>query len=49
MLGAALGYGMSCKDAFLAITTGVVLLEVVSALIGIAGQRKGLSMSMLVQ
>jgi cytosine permease len=47
MLGAALGFGMSFKEAILATILGSVLLEVISCLIGIAGCREGLSTSVL--
>ncbi len=47
MLGAALGFGMSFKEAMLATILGSVLLEVISCLIGIAGCREGLSTSVL--
>ncbi|WP_448952318.1 purine-cytosine permease family protein [Labrys neptuniae] len=47
MLGATLGYGMSFWDAFLALTLGAVILEVVAIFIGIAGQREGLGTVML--
>lgn len=43
MMGAALGVGMRFWDAFWAILLGTVLLEIVSALIGIAGAREGVS------
>jgi len=47
LLGATLGFGMSFWDAFWAITLGAVILEVVSILTGIAGQREGLSTTVL--
>jgi Purine-cytosine permease and related proteins len=47
VLGATLGIGMTFRDAFLAFTLGAVILEVVIFLIGFAGQREGLSMTML--
>ncbi|MFI6520552.1 purine-cytosine permease family protein [Spirillospora sp. NPDC050679] len=47
VLGATLGLGMGFWDAFLAFTLGAVILEVVIFAIGAAGQREGLSMTML--
>ncbi|OCC05597.1 allantoin permease [Labrys sp. WJW] len=47
MLGATLGYGMTFWDAFLALTLGAVILEIVAIFIGIAGQREGLGLVML--
>ncbi|ADU51961.1 permease for cytosine/purines uracil thiamine allantoin [Thermaerobacter marianensis DSM 12885] len=47
LLGATLGFGMSFWEAFWAITLGAVILEVVSILTGIAGQREGLSTTVL--
>jgi cytosine permease len=47
LLGATLGFGMNFWDAFLALTLGAVILEVVAIFTGIAGQREGLSTSML--
>lgn len=47
ILGAFLGYGMSFWDAALASFLGMILLEVITLLIGIAGSREGLSTSML--
>ncbi len=47
MVGAALGYGMTFWNAFLAITLGSVLLEIITVLLGIAGVREGLSTSVL--
>jgi cytosine permease len=47
LLGAALGYGMDFWHAFLALTFGSAILELVSILIGIIGQREGLSTSVL--
>lgn len=47
MVGALLGYGMTFKDAFLALTLGAVILEIVSIFVGIAGQREGMSTAML--
>ena len=43
LLGSALGFGMTFWAAFWALTFGSVILELVSILIGIAGQREGLS------
>ncbi len=47
LLGAALGFGMTFWSAFWALTLGAVVLEIVSIIIGIAGQREGLSTSLL--
>ena len=47
VLGASLGIGMGFRDAFVAFTLGAVTLEVVIFLIGLAGQREGLSMTLL--
>ncbi len=47
LLGATLGFGMTFWSAFLALTLGAVILEVVAILVGIAGQREGLSTSVL--
>lgn len=47
LLGATLGYGMSFWNAFWALTLGAVILEIVSIIVGIAGQREGLSTPLL--
>jgi cytosine permease len=47
LLGATLGFGMTFWSAFLAMTLGAVLLEVVAIFTGIAGMREGLSTSVL--
>ncbi len=47
LLGATLGFGLDFWQAFLALTLGAVILEVVAIFTGIAGQREGLSTSML--
>ncbi|WGW12074.1 cytosine permease [Saxibacter everestensis] len=47
VLGATIGLGMTFKDAFLAFTLGAVILELVIFAVGLAGQREGLSMTML--
>ncbi|WP_219414503.1 purine-cytosine permease family protein [Pseudonocardia nigra] len=47
LIGATLGFGMGFWDAVLAITFGAVILEVVTIFTGIAGQREGLSTSVL--
>lgn len=47
VLGATIGLGLRFWDAFWAFTLGAVVLEVVIFLIGLAGQREGLSMTML--
>ena len=46
MLGAALGYGLTFWDAFLATMLGSVLLQVVSWALGTAAAREGLSTSL---
>jgi cytosine permease len=47
LLGATLGFGMDFWQAFLALTLGAVILEVVAVFTGIAGQREGLTTSVL--
>lgn len=47
LLGATLGFGMGFWEAFLALTLGAVILEVVAVFVGIIGMREGLSTSML--
>ncbi|WP_037361801.1 purine-cytosine permease family protein [Amycolatopsis orientalis] len=47
LIGATLGFGMSFWHAVLAITFGAVILEVLTVFTGIAGQREGLSTSVL--
>ena len=47
LLGATLGFGMDFWNAVLAITLGSVILEIVTIFTGIAGQREGLSTSVL--
>ena len=47
MLGAALGYGMTFFDAFLATMLGSVLLQVVSWALGTAAAHEGLSTSLI--
>jgi cytosine permease len=47
LLGATLGFGMDFWQAFLALTLGAVILEVVAIFTGIAGQREGLTTSLL--
>lgn len=47
LLGATLGLGMKFWDAVLAITLGAIILEVVAILVGIAGQREGMSVTVL--
>jgi cytosine permease len=47
LLGATLGFGMTFWSAFLALTLGAVLLEVVAIFTGIAGMREGLSTPVL--
>ncbi|GAA3660376.1 cytosine permease [Nonomuraea antimicrobica] len=47
LLGATLGFGMGFWQAFLALTLGAVILEVVAVFVGVIGVREGLSTSML--
>lgn len=47
LLGAVLGFGMDFWSAVLAITLGSVILEIVTIFTGIAGQREGMSTSVL--
>ncbi|MFH8531635.1 purine-cytosine permease family protein [Streptomyces tendae] len=47
LIGATLGFGMTFWNAVLAITLGAVILEVMTVFTGIAGQREGLSTSLL--
>ncbi|PRX50410.1 cytosine permease [Prauserella shujinwangii] len=47
LLGATLGFGMDFWDAFLALTLGAVILEIVAIFVGVIGVREGLSTSML--
>ena len=47
LIGATLGFGMNFWDAFLALTFGALILEAVTLLVSIAGQREGLSTSVL--
>lgn len=47
MLGAELGYGMTFWDAIIATTLGSTLLEFIAFGLGVAGQREGLSTSLL--
>ncbi|MFI9629447.1 purine-cytosine permease family protein [Streptomyces sp. NPDC052042] len=47
LIGATLGFGMDFWNAVLAITFGAVVLEIVTIFTGIAGQREGLSTSVL--
>jgi cytosine permease len=47
LLGATLGFGMNFWQAFLALTLGAVILEFVAVFTGIAGQREGLTTSVL--
>ncbi|GGU20934.1 purine-cytosine permease family protein [Nocardioides albus] len=47
LIGATLGFGMSFWNAVLAITLGAVILEILTIFTGIAGQREGLSTSVL--
>lgn len=47
LLGATLGFGMKFWDAFIALTLGAVLLDVVAIAVGIIGQREGLATAML--
>lgn len=47
LVGAVLGFGMDFTDAVIAITVGSVMLEIITILLGIAGVREGLSVSVL--
>ncbi len=47
LLGATLGFSMTFRGAFWALTLGALILELVAILTGIAGQREGLSTSVL--
>ncbi|HEY3685390.1 MAG TPA: cytosine permease [Streptosporangiaceae bacterium] len=47
LLGATLGMGMSFWNAFIAITLGAVILELVAIMVGVIGVREGLSTSVL--
>lgn len=47
LLGAALGYGMTLWDAFLATMFGSIILQVVACVLGIAGAKEGMSTSLL--
>lgn len=47
LIGATLGFAMSFWDAFLALTLGAAIVELFAILTGIAGQREGLSTSVL--
>ena len=47
LLGATLGFAMDFWSAFWAFTLGAIILEVVAIFTGIAGQREGLSTSVL--
>ncbi|MFB4262684.1 purine-cytosine permease family protein [Nonomuraea sp. GTA35] len=47
LLGATLGFGMGFWEAFVALTLGAVILEVVAVFVGIIGMREGMSTSML--
>jgi cytosine permease len=47
LIGATLGFSMTFGNAFLALTFGAVIVEAFAILTGIAGQREGLSTSVL--
>ncbi|MEU5693232.1 cytosine permease [Actinosynnema sp. NPDC020468] len=47
LLGATLGFGMGFWEAFLALTFGAVILEVVAVFVGVIGVREGLSTSLI--
>lgn len=47
MLGAALGYGMSFRNAVLSTVLGSVILQFIAFGLGLAGQREGLPTSLL--
>ncbi|MHC1719569.1 MAG: cytosine permease [Clostridiaceae bacterium] len=47
MLGAALGFGMTFKDAFWAVFFGSIILEVIGFLVGLAAAKEGMSTALL--
>lgn len=47
LLGATLGFGMSFRDALIALTLGAVLLDLVCILVGVIGSREGLTTSVV--
>lgn len=47
LLGATLGFGMTFWSAFVALTLGAVILEIVAIFVGVIGVKEGLSTSML--
>lgn len=47
MLGATLGYGMSFRDALVAVMLGSVILEVIGFIVGLAAAREGMSTALL--
>ncbi|WP_040159195.1 purine-cytosine permease family protein [Mobilicoccus massiliensis] len=47
LLGAALGYGLGFWDAALAFLLGSILLEVITCIIGVIGQREGMQTALL--
>jgi cytosine permease len=47
LLGATLGFGMGFWEAFLALTLGAVVLELLAIFVGVIGVREGLSTSMV--
>ncbi len=47
LLGATLGFGMTFWGAFVALTIGALLLNVLAVTVGVIGQREGLSTSIL--
>jgi cytosine permease len=47
LLGATLGFGMTFRDALIALTIGAVLLNAVAVTVGLIGQREGLSTAIL--
>lgn len=47
LLGAALGYGLTFWDAALAFLLGSIVLEVITCIVGVIGQREGMQTSLL--
>ncbi|GLZ31944.1 cytosine permease [Lentzea sp. NBRC 105346] len=47
LLGATLGFGMTFWDAFIALSLGAILLDLLAIAVGIIGQREGLATAML--
>ena len=47
LLGATLGFGMTFWDAFIALSLGAILLDLLAIAVGIIGQREGLATAIL--